>query len=712
MRGLAAGGRGRPAADKPPADASSRAGILVGVDIGGTFTDVLTFDETRRRLQVAKVPTTTADQSLGLIAALDALAAPWSKIALVTHGTTVATNAILERAGSRCGLIATRGFRDVLELRRRDRPHLYGLTGSFEPLVPRELRLEATERIGADGTVIAPLAEREVIAAAESLVEQGVEAIVVAFLNSYANPDHELRAKKILQDRWPDLHVSASAEVLPLFREFERTSTAVVNAYVQPAVAGYLAGLQERLRRRGTAGELFIVQSNGGMISAAAAREFPVQTVLSGPAAGVIAAANLARQCGESNLISYDMGGTSLDVALVVGGRPQTRSGIDLEFGLPIMVPMVDIDSVGAGGGSIARVDAGGILRVGPASAGAEPGPVGYGRGGARPTFTDAQLVLGRINPAYPIAGGAGLELDAQLAEAAIAEQIGDPLGLTAEAAAQAIVAVATNRIAGVLRRVSVDRGHDPRDFALFASGGAGPLLVCALLEELGAERALVPSAPGIASAWGCAIADRRHDFLTMLNCRLEEMDLDEAGRLLGEHEARGRQLLEREPLPLAGIEVLREAELSYEGQTHVVRTPLPAGPLTRTGIAESFRRAYRQRYRQSEGYFEGLGRLLEEIPIRLLSLRLAVIGVRPAISLSDFLQPPQNPLRDAFKGTRPVRVAGELIDCPTYERAKLPWGERLEGPLIVEQPDTTTWLEPGFAATVAEGGNLLVVRS
>lgn len=686
-------------------------GTLVGVDIGGTFTDVLAFDERRRRLRVAKVPTTT-DQSRGLIAALDSLAVRWADIALVTHGTTVATNAILERKGSRCGLIATRGFRDVLELRRRDRPHLYGLTGSFEPLIARDLRLEVTERIGADGAVIEPLSEDDVIAAAERLVEQDVEAIVIAFLNSYANPAHELQAKGILTGRWPDLHVSASAEVLPLLREFERTSTAAVNAYVQPTISRYLAGLQMRLRRRGAPGELFIVQSNGGMISAAAAKKFPVQTVLSGPAAGVIAAANLAGQCGESNLITYDMGGTSLDVSLVVDGSPQTRSGIELEFGIPIMAPMVDIDSVAAGGGSIARVDAGGILRVGPESAGAEPGPVGYGRGGIRPTFTDAQLVLGRINPAYPIAAGAGLELDVLRAERAIAEQIAEPLGLSPAAAAQAIVAVATNRIAGILRRVSVDRGHDPRDFALFASGGAGPLLVSALLAELGAERAIVPNAPGIASAWGCAIADRRHDLVTMLNCRLADLDLGEAAGILAEHERRGRELLGQEPLPLAGVEVLREAELSYEGQTHVVRARLPAGRLTRAGIAASFRRAYRRRYRQSEAYFEGLGRLLEEIPIRLLSLRTAVTGVRPALSLSDYLENPATELRDACKGVRRVYADGELLDCPTYERAKLPWGAHVEGPLIIEQPDATTWLEPGFEATVTEGGNLLVERS
>ncbi len=675
-------------------------GMLVGVDIGGTFTDVLTFDEQHRQLQVVKVATTVGDQSRGLIAALDTLQTSYSNIALVTHGTTVATNAILERKGSRCGLIATRGFRDILELRRRDRPHLYGLTGSYEPLIPRDLRCEVTERISAEGTALTPLAEAEVIAVGERLAAEGVAAIVISFMNSYANPTHELQAKAILEECWPDLYVTASAEVLPVFREFERTSTAAVNAYVQPTVSGYLARLQARLTGHGSPGGLFIMQSNGGMMSAAAAQRYPVHTVLSGPAAGVIAAANLAGQSGVANLITYDMGGTSLDVSLVADGRPLTTDGMELEFGIPIMVSMVDIHTVGAGGGSIARVDPGGILRV---------GPVGYGRGGTQPTFTDAQLVLGRINPRYPIGAAAALAFDVPRARAAIAERIGGPLGLSPEAAAQAIITVATNRIAGSLRRISVDRGHDPRDFALFASGGAGPLLVSALLRELGAAQALVPYAPGIASAWGCAVADRQHDFVTMLNRRLADLDLDEVARCFAGHEAEGRALLRQEPLPLVRTRIVREAELSYEGQTHVVRTPLPAGALTHERIAASFRSAYLQRYGQTEESFAGLGRLLERIPIRLLNLRTAVIGVRPSLALKDFLPRPTTTLDEARKGTRPVYMAGRFVECPTYERARLPWGVQVAGPAIIEQPDTTTWLEPGIAATVDEAGNLLL---
>ncbi|MAG37148.1 MAG: hydantoin utilization protein A [Dehalococcoidia bacterium] len=684
-------------------------GALVGVDIGGTFTDAVTLDEHTGRLRVAKVATTPSDQSRGLITALDSFQTSCADIGLVTHGTTVATNAILERKGSRCGLIATRGFRDILELRRRDRPRLYGLTGSYEPLVSRDLRCEVTERISAEGKVLTPLVEADVMAVGEKLAAEGVAAIVVGFMNSYANPAHELRAKAILEERWPDLHITASAEILPVFREFERTSTAAVNAYVQPTVSRYLARLQERLDDRGCRGALFIMQSNGGMMSADAAQRYPVHTVLSGPAAGVIAAANLASQSGFADLITYDMGGTSLDVSLVVDGRPLTTGGMDLEFGIPIMASMVDIHTVGAGGGSIARVDAGGILEVGPESAGSEPGPVAYGRGGTQPTFTDAQLVLGRINPRYPIGGASDLAFDVTRARSAIGKQIGEPLGLSVTAAAQAIVTVATNRIAGSIRRISVDRGHDPRDFALFASGGAGPLLVSALLREVGASRALVPHAPGIASAWGCAIADRQHDFVTMLNRRLADLDMGTVAQRYAEHEAEGKAMLQQEPLPLAQVRVVREAELSYEGQTHVVRTPLPAGALTHERIAANFRSAYLRRYRQTEESFAGLGELLESIPIRLLNLRTAVIGVRPSLALKDFLPRPTTSLRDAYKGTRSVYVDDRSVECSTYERARLPWGEQLSGPAIIEQPDTTTWLEPGIGATVDEAGNLLL---
>ena len=684
--------------------------MLVGVDIGGTFTDVLTFDEQRLQLHVAKVPTTAGDQSRGLIAALDTLGTAYPNIALVTHGTTVATNAILERKGSRCGLIATRGFRDILELRRRDRPHLYGLTGSYEPLIPRDLRLEVTERISAEGAILTPLAEAEVIAVGERLAAEGVAAIVISFMNSYANPAHELRAKAILEARWPDLYVTASADVLPVFREFERTSTAAVNAYVQPTVSGYLDRLQARLSSHGSPGGLFIMQSNGGMMSAAAAQRYPVHTVLSGPAAGVIAAANLAGQSGVANLITYDMGGTSLDVSLVVGGRPLTTGGMELEFGIPIMVSMVDIHTVGAGGGSIARVDS----RRHPAGgAGERRGRARTGRIRTRRHPTDVHRRPARAGPDQP-------PLPNRRRRRPLVRRAPRPDGDCRADRCAARSRTGSGRAGHHHRRHQPDRGEPA---ARLGGSRARSARLCPVRlrrrraaagqcapPRVGGGAGVGPLRPRHCLGLGlCAIADRQHDFVTMLNRRLADLDLDEVARCFAAHEAEGRALLQQEPLPLVRTRIVREAELSYEGQTHVVRTPLPAGALTRDQIAASFRSAYLQRYGQTEESFAGLGQLLERIPIRLLNLRTAVIGVRPSLALKDFLPRPTTTLDEAYKGTRPVYVADRFIECPTFERARLPWGVQVAGPAIIEQPDTTTWLEPGIAATVDEAGNLLL---
>ncbi len=684
-------------------------GTLVGVDVGGTFTDVVVLDEGRRELRIGKVASTPDDQSSGFITALDDLHVSYSDIDLVTHGTTVATNAVLERDGGRCGLIATRGFRDILELRRRDRPHMYGLTGTYEPLIPRDRRLEVSERISAEGAVLTPLCEDEVLEAGRLLLAQWAEAIVVSFMNSYANPEHELRAKEILQAEWPDLYVVTSSETLPVFREFERTSTAVVNAYVQPNVGQYLERLEERLHARGYGSDLFIMQSNGGMMSSAAVRDLPLNTVLSGPAAGVIAATRIAAEDGFANLITYDMGGTSLDVSLVQAGKPLPSSGMDLEFGIPLMVSMIDIHTIGAGGGSIARIDQGGLLQVGPQSAGAEPGPVCYGKSGTAPTLTDANLILGRINPGYPIAGVAGASFDVAGARSVIAETIGRPLGLSTEEAAQAIVTVANNRIAGSLRRVSIDKGHDPREFALFSFGGSGPLHAGFLLKELSIGQGIVPYFPGIASAWGCVIADRQHDFVTMQNCLLDALDLAEVERIFADHLAAGEEMLAGERVPLERVNVIREADISYEGQTHVIRTSLPAGELSHDTIAQSFRKAYLQHYGRVEEGFGGLEELLAQIPIRLLNLRTAVIGVRADVALKDYVKAPDSTVEAACKEERAVYADGEFVSCPVFDRAKLPWGTVLRGPALIEQPDTTVWLEPWCRATVAAGGSLLI---
>ncbi len=680
---------------------------IVGVDIGGTFTDLVLLDQKSGAVSIEKVSSTPSDPSQGLITGLEVLNVPFEDLDLVIHGTTVATNAILERKGGTCGLIATKGFRDVLELRRRDRPHLYGLTGSYEPLIPRDRRLEVDERISAQGDVLVPLSEDEVVSAGERLVAAGVEGIVVAFLNSYANVAHEREAKAILERQWPDIYVVASSEILPVFREFERTSTAVVNAYVQPVVSRYLAHLEDRLSSSGYCRDLLIVQSNGGMLSSRAARNLAVGTILSGPAGGVIAATRIAAESGTRNLIAYDMGGTSLDVSLVLDGEPSTSNGTELDFGVPVMLSMIDIHTLGAGGGSVAAVDPGGILQVGPRSAGAEPGPVCYGRGGTEPTLTDAHVVLGRINPDAPIAHRRSLDVDAS--RSAIGEHVGQPLGLSIEAAAEAILAVANNRIAGAIRRVSIDRGHDPRDFALFAFGGGGPLMISFLMRELGVDRGIVPVYPGIASAWGCSISNLRRDLVSMVNRRLSDFDTSDLKTRFEAHEEEGMAFVKGEGLALERLVVQHEADLSYEGQTHVIRTPLPSGDLTSEVVEEHFKKAYLRYYGHDEAGFGGLETLLDEIPIIVLNLRTSVIGIRPDIVLKNLIPRPSTSLQDAHLGQRSVYVKDEYLSVPTYARMRLPWGTDLKGPAVLEQSDATVWLDHGISAQVDDGGNLIV---
>ncbi|MDE2998625.1 MAG: hydantoinase/oxoprolinase family protein [Gemmatimonadota bacterium] len=682
---------------------------IIGVDIGGTFTDILVLDDSGPSLTVRKVPTTPGDPSQGLIKGIDAIGHADRGIELVIHGTTVATNAVLERKGGRCGLIATRGFRDILELRRRDRPHLYGLTGTYEPLVPRDRRLEVAERVSAEGEVLVPLDEDAVLSCAETLKAEHVDAIVISFMNAYANPIHERRAKSLIENRYPEVYVVASADVLPLIREFERTSTAVVNAYVQPVVSRYLANLERGLKCRGYRTDLLVMQSNGGMMPSDEAGRYAVQTVLSGPAAGVIAATAIAAENEFRNLIAYDMGGTSLDVSLVTDGIPVQAHGTELDFGIPILLSMIDVRTVGAGGGSIARIDDGGILQVGPESAGADPGPAGYGRGGNLPTLTDANLVLGRINPEYPIGDGKGFSFDLAKARLALEEHVARRLGLSDAEAARAVVAVSNNRIAGSLRRISIDQGRDPVDFTLFAFGGSGPLLVGFLMDELGIPRGLVPYQPGIASAWGCAIADVRRDYVTMVNRRIDDLDATQIRRIFDDDRSRGNAFLEHVNLPLGHIHLLREADVAYEGQTHVIRTLLPDNDTSPERIAKRFRATYLRRYGSAHGGFGRLEALLDGIPVRLLNLRTTIIGVRKHRSLGSLLTPPATSLDQAYKGSRDVWVDDGFVACPTYERSRIPWGSELSGPAVIEQSDTTVWLDPFLRASVLDGGSFLV---
>ena len=672
--------------------------FVVGIDVGGTFTDLIALDRASGAVRLAKVPTTVDNQATGVIAALEAAGAALGAVEAIVHGTTTTTNALLERKIARVGLITTKGFRDVLELGRRTRPQPYGLTGSFEPLVPRELRLEVAERMDADGQVVTPLDEAGVRAAVETLRARGCEALVVHFLHSYLNPAHERRALDIARAAWPECHVTAGHAVLSEYREYERGTTACVNAAVQPVLHRYITRLQGELRRRGFDRDLLVMQGNGGTVAAGIVAEAAVNTVMSGPASGVMAAAFTARESGCPNVITYDMGGTSSDVGLIRDGQPQVSSELELEYAMPIHVPMVDVHTIGAGGGSIAFINAAGMLQVGPESAGASPGPICYGRGGTRPTITDANLVLGRLNPDGLLAVERRVPVDE--VRQAIAEQVGRPLGLDADAAAAAILRIANDRMAGAIRMVSLAKGHDPRDFALFAFGGAGPLHAAALARELAIPQVLVPARPGITNALGCVVADLRHDYVNTVNRPVPALDMAQVQAILDSQIAEGRATLAREGVAVEGITLRHSADMQFQGQSHILTVPLAGTAFTRETLQQAFEDAYWRRFEVA----------LPEIRAVLVNLHTAVIGRRPTVDLAALAAgQPASDLAGARSGIRRVWFEGGFRDTPVYRRETLPRGVAFDGPAVIEQMDCTIVIEPGNRVSMDRLGNLVV---
>jgi len=678
---------------------------VVGVDVGGTFTDMFLFDEAAGTFRTAKVPSNRGDEAVGFLHGLQSFGAVAS-LGSIVHGTTVGTNALLERKGGRVGLITTAGFRDVLEMRRRDRRQTWGLWGDFVPVVDRDMRLEVNERTLADGSIRQPVDPAEVQAVARALLQQGAEALAIVFINAYANPVNEMAALAAAEAIWPNGNVACSAQILPEIREFERTSTTALNAYLQPVVGGYLGKLDRALATQGFAGQFHIVQSNGGVMSTATARRLPVRTALSGPAAGVIAAAAIATAAGFPDVITGDLGGTSFDVSLVVGGGVSLAAQATIEFGLVIRTPMIEIRTIGAGGGSVAQVDAGGLLQVGPESAGSRPGPVCYGQGGTRPTLTDANVVLGRINAERPI-GGALARLDMAAARGVIMEHVGVPLGLAAEAAAEAIVRVANARMAGAIRLVSIERGHDPQRFAAVPFGGGGALHAGALIREVGLKAALVPRFPGVTSALGCVIADIRHDQVQTVNLALDGVDAAALDRRLVAEAAAARAVVEAAGLAVERIDTVFEADMHYAGQTHTVAVPLPLRVQDgSTGISED---AIRVAFEQA--YHADFGRVLPGVGIRLVNLRTAAIGRRPHFDLAALAPGADASLAAADRGMRQVWFGGWHA-ATVHDRLALPVGAEIHGPAILEQPDATTVVDPGLVARVDRLGNVIVTRA
>ena len=668
----------------------------VGVDVGGTFTDLVAVDAAAGQFRVAKVPSTPLNQALGVLDALERAGVPLPDVTAFIHGTTVGTNAVLERKGAVCGLITTQGFRDVLELGRRTRPNAYGMAGTFEAIIPRELRLEVPERLDAAGRVLTPLDEQAVRDACGELLRRGAEALVIHFIHAYADPAHELRAAEIAREVWPNRFVTVGHEILREVREFERGSTAAVNAYIQPVMARYLSRLAGDLADGGLRQDLLVMQGNAGTMSARFAAEHAAQTVMSGPAAGALATARIGIEAGFRNLIGCDMGGTSFDVTLIRDGKPAISAEKDIGYGVPVRVPMIDIHTIGAGGGSIARVNAAGILQVGPDSAGSRPGPICYGRGGTWPTVTDANLLLGRLDPNSIAGVEAAAPLDA--VRVAIGEQIGAPLGLDPAQAAAAIIAVATNHLASAIRLVSVERGQDPRDYALFAFGGAGPLHAVALARELGVPAVVVPRYPGATSALGCILADIRHDYVRTVGTTLADVDAGAADAVLAEHVGQGRALIADEGVPVTDTVAVHEADMMFAGQSHVFRVPLGSARFDAAGIMADFTRLYKERFDIELG----------EMRAVLANLRTTVLGLRETAPAGLFA-PPVSDAKPQPRSARSIRFEGAWHDTPIFHRDALVPGTVLEGPAIIEQMDSTTVVDPGARLEVDRAGNLVI---
>lgn len=680
----------------------SLGGKIVGVDVGGTFTDVFVLDETTGAVDIAKVPSTRDDQSQGFIAGIEQGAGDPADLSMVVHGTTVGTNALLERKGARTGIITSKGFRDVLEMRRRDRPTTWGLWGTFEPVVPRNLRLEISEKTLADGTIVVPVDPVEVQAAAQELLTNGCDAVCVFFINGYANLQNEQDAAAAIREIWPTSYVTAATELLPEIREFERCSTATLNAYLQPVVANYLERLKQSLATRQARADVMIVQSNGGITDLPTASRFPVRTALSGPAAGVIAATYIAGNAGYNNIITCDMGGTSFDVSLVVEGKSALAAQTQIDFGLVIRTPMVEISTIGAGGGSIAYIDEGGLLAVGPDSAGSDPGPVAYGLGNDRPTVTDANLLLGRINPDRPI-GGKLDRLDVDAARAAIDIKIAQPLGLDVLEAADAIVRVANAKMAGAIRLVSIERGHDPKKFAAMPFGGGGALHTGALMQEIGLGAAIIPRYPGVTSALGCVVADMRLDRVKTVNVMLDALDAGDLVQSMTGIAAGFESDLQASGTLLEGTERIFELDMLYLGQTHTVTVPLGTDieALDIAAVQKAFEATYEATY----------GRLLKGIAMRVINLRVAVIGKRPKLNL-DNMAPKSGKTTDECRlGQRTVWCDGAAHEAAIYERLDLPVGARLSGPALLEQSDATIFIDPGLEGHVDNSGNIIIKR-
>jgi len=678
----------------------------IGVDTGGTFTDVALVEERTGKSYITKVPSTPHNPSLavlnGLRQIVEETGIDYEEISFFIHGSTVATNALLEQKGARTALLTTKGFKDVLQIGRQTRPKLYDFRArKAEPLVPRNFRLELDERIDADGNIIRKIDRQELLNIVESLKENEIQSLAICFINSYINPIHEKEVKQILSEAVPGLSITLSCEVLPEIKEYERTSTVVANAYVLPKMKYYLGHLNTNLERMNISSNLYVMQSNGGIISAETAINMPIRTMLSGPAGGVLAGSILAKNTSFKNIITIDMGGTSLDTALIENENPQFTTISEIE-GRPIKVPMVEMHTIGSGGGSIAWIDSGGALRVGPHSAGATPGPVCYGRGGEEPTVSDANVILGRLNP-DSILGGR-MKIDVASARRVIKEKIADPLGMTVEKAAEGILKVVNANMVRGIRVISIEKGYDPREFSLMAFGGAGPLHAVDIANELGCKEVIIPPNPGITCAMGMLMADVRHDYVRTYSSKLSLVELDDINHALKTLIVEALEDLKKEGFDSDTIELKASLDLRYVRQAYEINIPLNGAHVNHTTLHEAVRT-----FHETHERIYGFNRHEEELEV--VNIRLIGIG-----KITELKKDGSNEEVNR-KSVEPISVRlvyfnDAYVSAPVYQRNDLNSDVTINGPAIIEQLDSTIIIYPDQKAITDQSGNLIIYLS
>ncbi len=692
--------------------------IRIGVDVGGTFTDIILERSGAgdRQVVVTKVPSTPRDQSEGVVDGIVKVCSlagiDPAGVDAVFHGTTVATNMVIERAGAEVGMITTRGFRDILHMGRHKRPHNFSLQFDVpwqsRPLVKRRNRIAVTERImPPDGSVAVPLAEDEVEQAAELFARRGLDAVIVCFLFSFLNDEHELRAREIVKSVLPDAFISCSSEVVNTIREYERFSSAAMNAYIGPMASAYLRKLEGRLRDKNVGGIVRIMQSNGGISTIENSSELPIGLLLSGPAGGAIGGRWTGQHCDRRNIITIDIGGTSADISVIEDGELRIKNPRDTEVaGLPVLVPMIDIEAIGAGGGSIAYIDPGGAFRVGPRSAGAEPGPACYAKGGVEPTVTDAQIVLGRLDAEHFLGGD--IEIDPALAEQAISTHIAQPLGLTVEAAALGILRIVNNNMALAINANSVAKGVDPRNFTLMGFGGAGPLHAVSLAEAIFARDVISPVHPGITAATGLLVTDLQYEYTQSTVVVLDKAGDQEFARvtaILDDLVARANRQLDADGIAVADRRFRQIAECRYVGQGFELRARIPDGPFTATSseaVVEDFYNVHKQVY----------GHAFRDQSCEIVTLRVIATVAVDTLTLPKLAKGGRrNPAAAVLYSRRTVFGDGTALDTPRYQRAMLLADDVIEGPALVLQHNSTTLVPPGYAATVMTYGDLLIGR-